>query len=169
MARAELKILIGLHRAVNDLDRRTAQLAAAAGLTLGQFAVLEALYHKGDLTVGQVQEAILSSSGTIPLIVGKLEQRGLLTRRQDGADRRRFILSLTEKGRAQIAALYPRNEEMIVRQMECWSAAEQQTLAALLRRFGDREGACPPRAGRGRAETRTSSATDAARPQKGSI
>ena len=169
MSKPELNILIGLHRAVNYIDRQSARIFSEYDLTMGQFAVLEALYHKGDLTVGQVQEAILSSSGTIPLIVGKLEQRGLLTRRQDGADRRRFILSLTEAGRAQIAALYPRNEEMIVRQMECWSAAEQQTLAALLRRFGDREGACPPRAGRGRAETRTSSATDAARPQKGSI
>ena len=77
MSKPELKILIGMHRTANAIDRKTAQIAGAYGLTLGQFSVLEALYHKGDLTVGQVQEAILSTSGTIPVIVGKLEKEGM--------------------------------------------------------------------------------------------
>lgn len=64
-------------------------MVAEYNLTLGQFAVLEALYHKGDLTVGQVQRAILSSSGTVPVIVGNLEKRGYLARQTDEADRRR--------------------------------------------------------------------------------
>jgi MarR family 2-MHQ and catechol resistance regulon transcriptional repressor len=136
MAKPELKILIGLHRTANAIDRKTAQIAAEYDLTLGQFAVLEALFHKGDLTVGQVQEAILSSSGTIPLIVGKLEQRGYLTRCQDKEDRRRWNLHLTEAGRAVIAAVYPQNEEMIIRQMDCWTEEEKNTLVTLLQRFG---------------------------------
>ena len=102
--------------------------------------MLEALYHKGDLTVGQVQSAILSTSGTIPLIVGKLEQRGYLTRRQDEADRRRWNLHLTETGRAVIAEVYPQNEDMIVRQMDCWTAEEKDTLVSLLQRFGGTHG-----------------------------
>lgn len=53
---AELKILIGMHRAVNKIDGKTIKIVKQYGLSLGQFAVLEALYHKGDMTVGQVQE-----------------------------------------------------------------------------------------------------------------
>lgn len=136
MAKPELKILIGLHRAANAIDRQTARIAAAYGLTLGQFAVLEALYHKGDLTVGQVQAAILSTSGTIPLIVGKLEQRGYLTRCEDAGDRRCRVLHLTEAGRRLIAEVYPQNEAMILRQMDCWTDAEKQTLVSLLKRYG---------------------------------
>ncbi|WP_235899151.1 MarR family transcriptional regulator [Suipraeoptans intestinalis] len=45
-------------------------------MTLSQFAVLEALYSKGDLTVGEVREKILSSVGTIPVIVNNLVGRG---------------------------------------------------------------------------------------------
>ena len=135
MAKPELKILIGLHRAANAIDRKTARIAAEYGLTLGQFAVLEALYHKGDLTVGQVQDAILSTSGTIPLIVGKLEAQGYLTRRQDAGDRRRWILSLTGEGRALIAEVYPLNEKMILEQMECWTGEEKEVLVSLLQRF----------------------------------
>lgn len=135
MAKPELKILIGLHRTANAIDRKTAQIASGYGLTLGQFAVLEALYHKGDLTVGQVQDAILSTSGTIPLIVGKLEAQGYLTRRQDAGDRRRWILSLTGEGRALIAEVYPLNEKMILEQMECWTGEEKEVLVSLLQRF----------------------------------
>lgn len=137
MAKPELKILIGLHRTANAIDRKTARIAAAYGLTLGQFAVLEALYHKGDLTVGQVQAAILSTSGTIPLIVNKLEQRGYLTRCQDEKDRRCWVLHLTEAGRKLIAEVYPQNEEMILRQMDCWTEEEKATLVSLLKRYGE--------------------------------
>ncbi len=141
MSKPELKILIGLHRAANAIDRQTARLAAPFGLTLGQFAVLEALYHKGDLTVGQVQQAILSTSGTIPLIVAKLEQQGYVTRTQDEEDRRRWILHLTDEGRELIAEVYPLNETMILRQMDCWSDEEKETLVTLLKRFGGNHGA----------------------------
>ena len=55
----DLKILIALHRVVNAVDSKTAKLVKAYGLSLGQFAVLEALYHKGEMTVGQVQKKIL--------------------------------------------------------------------------------------------------------------
>jgi MarR family 2-MHQ and catechol resistance regulon transcriptional repressor len=140
MAKPELKILIGLHRAANAVDRKTSQIAAEYGLTLGQFAVLEALYHKGDLTVGQVQEAILSTSGTIPVIVGRLEQQGYLTRRRDEGDRRCWILHLTEPGRALIAEVYPKNEDMIIRQMDCWTDEEKDELVSLLKRFGGKNG-----------------------------
>lgn len=140
MSKPELRVLIGLHRAVNETDRQTSRAMAPFGLTLGQFAVLEALYHKGDLTVGQVQEAILSSSGTIPLIVNNLEKRGLLVRRSDEADRRRCFLSLTEAGRGLIAEAYPVNEALIIEQMDCWTDSEKEALASLLKRFGEKNG-----------------------------
>jgi len=140
MAKTELKILIGLHRTANEIDRQTARLMADYDLTLGQFAVLEALYHKGNLTVGEVQRAILSSSGTIPLIINHLGKRGLLIRQEDEEDHRRCILSLTEEGRKLISEAYPPNEAIIIREMECWTADEKETLAALLKKFGGAHG-----------------------------
>ena len=138
MARLELKALIGLHRTVNAIDRESARVCSAAGLTLGQFAVLEALFHKGDLTVGQVQEKILSSSGTIPLIVGNLEKQGYLVRRRDEADKRCRILHLTPKGEEVVARVFPENEKVIVEATSCWSDEEKQQLVSLLEKFGGR-------------------------------
>lgn len=98
MAENSLKVFIGLHRVVNYIDREISKVHKDHGLTMGQFGVLEVLYHKGDLSIGEVQDKILSSSGTIPVIVGNLEKRGLIEKRPDSNDRRKTILSLTDKG-----------------------------------------------------------------------
>lgn len=137
MAKPELKILIGLHRAVNYIDRQSAKLFSGYGLTMGQFAVLEALYHKGDLTVGQVQEKILSSSGTIPLIINNLEKRNLLARLPDPCDKRRCILHITKEGSALLAEVYPQNEAKIIELMKLWSPEEKEQLVYLLKKLGE--------------------------------
>ena len=141
MAKQELKILIGIHRMANAIDRKTSRLLQPYQLTLGQFAVLEALYHKGDMAVGQVQEKILSSSGTIPLIIQNLETRGLLVRLKDEADRRRCILQLTEPGRALIEEVYPQNESMILNEFQIDSEEEKAELTSLLKKYkGENDG-----------------------------
>lgn len=131
------KIAIGLYRAVNHIERHTAKIYAKYGLTIGQFAVLEALYHKGDLTVGQVQEKILSSSGTIPVITRHLEERGFIEKLSDPNDKRKNILHLTSKGLDLIKKVYPENEKELIKLMQCWSLEEQKLLQALLKKYGD--------------------------------
>lgn len=138
MAKTEMKILIGLHRAVNSIDRQSARIFAEYQLTMGQFAVLEALYHKGDMTVGQVQEKILSSSGTIPLIINNLEKRGYLIRMEDETDKRRCILHITQSGQALMAEVYPRNEARIIELMDAWTDEEKEQLAILLKKHGEK-------------------------------
>ena len=128
-------ILIGMHRMINQIDRKTAHIAAEYDLTLSQFGVLEALYHVGDLTVGEVKEKILSTDGTIPVVVKNLEKRGLLFRKQDPRDRRKSILSLTEQGRKVISEAYPANERMIQEQMSVWTKEEKMQISDLLRKF----------------------------------
>lgn len=136
MSKTEMKILIGLHRAVNYIDRQSARIFTQYDLTMGQFAVLEALYHKGDMTVGQVQEKILSTSGTIPLIVKNLEKRGYLTRWVDPDDKRCCILHITDQGQELIARVYPENEKKIIELMKYWTPEEQEQLVVLLKKFG---------------------------------
>lgn len=106
--REDSYLIIALHRLVKDLDRETAAISSAHGLTLPQFAVLEALLSKGGLTVGEIKKAVLSSNGTIPVVIGNLQKMGLVERAQDPADHRRSIVSLTKEGRALIERIAPR-------------------------------------------------------------
>lgn len=138
MSKTEMKVLIGLHRAINHIDRQSAGIFAEYNLTMGQFAVLEALYHKGDMTIGQVQEKILSTSGTIPVIIRNLEKRGYLIRLEDMQDKRRCILHITEAGEELIAKVYPENETRIIESMDIWTSEDKERLAVLLKKYGDK-------------------------------
>ena len=68
MGRTEMKILIGLHRNVNALDKKTSKIAAEYNLTFSQFMVLEALYSKGDMSVGEVRETALTTKTLFPSV-----------------------------------------------------------------------------------------------------
>lgn len=136
MGQEEMKIVIGLHRNTNELDRQTGRIAGKYGLTLSQFAVLEALYSKGDLTVGEVREKILSSVGTIPVIVNNLVGRGYVERLADQKDKRLCILHLTEEGRSVIQQAAPKNREMIREKMKELTAEEKKQLLFLLKKLG---------------------------------
>lgn len=134
----ELKILIGMHRNVNKIDRKTAAIAAEYGLTFSQFAVLEVLYSKGDMTVGMVRERILSSMGTIPLIINNLVKRNYVERISDAKDRRRCILHLTDEGLEVIKKVAPKNARMIAEHIAVLSEEEREQLLYLMKKLGDR-------------------------------
>ncbi len=135
LSREDSIIVIGLHRIVADMDRRTKQICKKHGLTLGQFAVLEALSSKGELTVGQVKEAVLSTDGTIPVITGNLEKQGFIEKRQDAEDKRKFILSLTGKGREIIEEVSPENYKMLAGVLGAFTEDEKKFLNQLIRKY----------------------------------
>lgn len=136
MARTELGIFIGMSRTLNKINRTTSRIYNSYGLTTPQFGVLEALYHKGDLSIGEVQEKTLSSSGTIPVIVRNLEREGLLEKTRDEGDGRKFILHITDKGRDLMDRVYPENERAIISMMEVWTEEEKEELLACMKVFG---------------------------------
>ncbi|HEY2848550.1 MAG TPA: MarR family transcriptional regulator, partial [Gemmatimonadaceae bacterium] len=57
-------------------------------LTPAEFAVLEALYHKGPQLLGEIQKRVLVSSGGMTFLVDRLAKRGLAERRECSSDRR---------------------------------------------------------------------------------
>lgn len=136
--KTEMKILIGLHRNVSAIDKKTLKLAKDHGLSFSQFMVLEALYSKGDMTVGQVRDKILSSMGTIPLVVKNLVKQGYVERREDPDDKRVCILHLTEEGRDIISKIAPKNEELVVDSMKNLTKEEKEELLYLLKKLGGR-------------------------------
>src|ERR671927_981383 len=70
------------------------------------FAVLEALLHKGPLPINEIGKKVLLTSGSITVAVDRLESKGLVERRASGADRRARIVHLTKQGKDMIARVY---------------------------------------------------------------
>src|SRR6266566_10012943 len=68
---------------------------AKTGLCLTDFAALEALLHKGPLTISEIQEKVLLASGSMTAAVDRLEKLGLVVRKSTAKDRRARVVQLT--------------------------------------------------------------------------
>lgn len=130
-----MAVYISMSRVINTLRRENNKLILKHNLTLGQFAVMEALYSKGRLSTGEVMEKILSTSGNIPVIVKNLEKDGFITREQDESDKRRFILDLTDKGRDLMDVIVPENLKFMDELISLWDDEDKKDLIILMNKF----------------------------------
>jgi len=135
---AALDAYIKLMRAADSVTARLEPIMASAGLTVGQFGTLEALLHLGPLCQRDLGRKLLRSNGNITVVVGNLALRGLVRRSRRRDDRRFITVSLTDKGRRLISALFPRHVSLIVREMDPLSAREQAELGRRCRLVGRR-------------------------------
>ncbi len=113
MSIAEEKLLIALSRLRNLLFRDLDIIFTENHLTTTQFAVLEVLYHKGDLCVGDIQRLILGTSGNVPLVIKNLRKDDLVSTHKGETDGRITMVSLTPKGLALIQKVYPLQKERL--------------------------------------------------------
>ncbi|HLO33317.1 MAG TPA: MarR family transcriptional regulator [Anaerolineales bacterium] len=137
--RAEMRALdtfIKLTRCTNSLLMRLAECNTIGGLTPSQFAVLEALYHLGPMTQGEVSQKVLKSGSNITTVIDNLERDGLVRRQRDEQDRRVIHIHLTEVGSRKIETVLPGHVEALVREFSVLSAGEQKTLAELCKKLG---------------------------------
>jgi MarR family transcriptional regulator, 2-MHQ and catechol-resistance regulon repressor len=125
-----------LMRAAESVTGRVARAMAAFDLTVSQFGVLEALYHKGPLCQRDLGEKILKSTGNMTLVIDNLEKRGLARRERDTDDRRYFTVHLTAEGTTVIAQAFARVEESIVDEMSSLTPSEQEQLGSLCKKLG---------------------------------
>lgn len=100
-----------------------------------EFAVLEVLYHKGPLPLGEIRDRILVTGASTTYVVKKLEARGLMRRRTSTEDQRVVFGELTSKGRALIAEVFPAHVQRLQQVMAGLSAAQKGDAVRLLRRL----------------------------------
>jgi len=102
-----LKLWVVLARAYQAMAERDRRDLENHGLYGSEFAVLEALFYKGPLTLGEVGRKVLLTSGSITHVVDKLEARELVARRRCAEDQRVTYAELTEAGRELVAGIFP--------------------------------------------------------------
>jgi len=101
------------------------------------FAVLEALLHKGPLPVNEIGKKVLLTSGSITVAVDRLEAKGLVERRAHWTDRRARIVHLTKDGGKLITRVYTDHAADMERLASAsLTRAERKTLISLLKKIG---------------------------------
>jgi len=131
-----LKTYVKLMRATESMTARAHRQLSTFGLTFSQFGVLEALYHLGPMSQSEIGHKILRSSGNMTMVIDNLEKRKLVRRERNQADRRFYIIHLTEAGEKMISKIFPSHAAEITRELDVLTPAEQQTLGRLCKKLG---------------------------------
>lgn len=126
-------VLTRAYAAVNAVAREDIR---SHGLTEGEFSVLELLFHKGPVLLGEIQRRVLVSSGGITFLVDRLAEKGLVERRDCPSDRRARFAVLTEAGEALLARIFPLHARRMADAVAALDPDERAQATALLKRLG---------------------------------
>ncbi|RPI51945.1 MAG: MarR family transcriptional regulator [Acidobacteria bacterium] len=80
------------------LQRRSKSMATALGITGPQRLVIRIVGRFPSIHAKQLAEILHLHPSSLTALVKRLERRGLILRRPDGRDRRRWLLGLTRQG-----------------------------------------------------------------------
>ena len=130
---ATLQLIIALARALQAIERGVGPHLVQCGLSLTEFAVLEVLYHKGALALGDIRDRILVTGASTTYVVKKLEERGLMRRRACAEDQRVVFGELTAKGRTLIDKVFPGHVERLRLVTAGLSVSQKREASRLLR------------------------------------
>lgn len=121
------------HRALSLLAEES---IAKAGLCLTDFAALEALLHKGPLTISEIQGKVLLASGSMTAAIDRLEKLGLVVRKPSAKDRRERMVELTGEGKRVAASCFEKHSKDLEALMSVLSEKEKGQIYGSLKKLG---------------------------------
>jgi DNA-binding MarR family transcriptional regulator len=114
----------------NEIRKR---LKAAFGETLPQFDLMAQLErHPGNLTMGELSQRLMVTSGNVTGLVDRLIRRGMVQRIPSPTDRRILYVTLTHKGRTLFRTMASRHERWVKELLGNLDNADVERLMELL-------------------------------------
>ena len=129
------RLLIALARSHRALAAAVEGSIAQLGLCLSDFMLLEALLHKGPLTISDIQEKVLLASGSMTAAVDRLEDKGLLRRKSVEGDRRMRMIELTPKGARTAQSAYDKHAADLEDLLSVLDDSEKERLYSALKKI----------------------------------
>ncbi len=121
-----------LTKVYHKLDRASAEHLSTYGLSVGQFDVLAQVGAHEGITQKELAENLQVTKSNICQILGRMEERGLVSRRQEGRAKRLF---LTEEGRRLFDEVVLSQEELIGRLLSSVPSEDHYLLSKTLGRL----------------------------------
>ena len=130
-------VFLVMWKAVHAVEAYAERSVAESEMCGSDFAVLEALLHKGPLPINEIGKKVLLTSGSITVAVDRLEAKDLVERRASGTDRRAKIVHLTKTGKDLITRVYTNHAADMERLASAsLTRTERETLIRLLKKIG---------------------------------
>ncbi|MFP1631180.1 MarR family winged helix-turn-helix transcriptional regulator [Zhengella sp. ZM62] len=129
--------LIALRRILRATEFNARALAKATGLTVPQLIVLEIVARNDRVAPKTIAAQAGVGQATATTLIDKLERRGLVSRTRGQRDKRIVWVSVTEEGRAVLAAAPDPLQRIFARQFSDLPDWEQAMVLSVLERVGD--------------------------------
>ena len=102
------------------------------GLSPAQMHAIEIIGQEKSLRMKELAEKMGVTTGSLTVMVDRLEQNGFLARKPHESDRRSFLVVLTDKGKKHFKKHHQYHLKLTQDAMAALSPAEQQQFAAAL-------------------------------------
>jgi MarR family 2-MHQ and catechol resistance regulon transcriptional repressor len=123
-------------KAMQAITRYALANLQETGLGFSDFAVLEALLHKGPLPVNVIGPKVNLTPGSISVAVDRLVAKGLVSRAETSRDRRVRIVALTPRGKSLITPIFRAHAATMEKVFSGLSRDEMRQLEQHLKRIG---------------------------------
>lgn len=126
------RILDAVRRIVRELRVSARAAEAKVGLSGAQLFVLSRLAEARGLSLGELAERTLTDPSSVSVVVRRLTEAGLATRKRSPEDERRVELAITPAGRALLRKAPAAAQERLVVAIAKLGPTKKHTLATLL-------------------------------------
>jgi len=123
-------------KAMQAITRYALANLEETGLGLSDFAVLEALLHKGPLPVNVIGPKVNLTPGSISVAVDRLLAKGFVSRTESAEDRRVRVVALTARGKSVITPIFRAHVETMEKVFAGLSRVEIRQLEQQLKHIG---------------------------------
>lgn len=124
-----------LLRLANQRHTAIFQNQMISDLTPTQFAAMARLAQHGKCSQNQLGRYAAMDIATIKGVVDRLRQKGLVRTEPSQEDKRRSLVSLTERGRDQMRELFDAGQSVTEETLAPLDHTERQTFVRLLRKL----------------------------------
>ena len=141
-----IRLMDELRQVANLMRRVTEQGVASSGLSLAKYRLLmdllyqERIEDRCEMNPSEISERQGTTRNTVSALIRDLEDDGLVTRRLDQSDRRRFNITLTTAGRERVLAHASDHLQVVTHCFDVLSQDEKDTLGQLLAKLSNGSG-----------------------------
>jgi DNA-binding MarR family transcriptional regulator len=132
LRRPDLLAWLRLARVFQKVERDSSEHLRGWDLSVAQFDVLARVGATEGIVQQELADALLVTKGNVCQLLDRMEDRGLISRRQEGRANRLF---LTDAGRRLFAEVVPAHEVVIAERFSVLSKKEQERLRQLLHKL----------------------------------
>lgn len=132
---SSIKAMVVMRKAFRSINSKLADSFVENQLTPTQFSVLEVLYTKGTMKIGELIDNILATSGNMTVVIKNMEKKGWVTRLVCPSDKRAYLVSLTDKGKTIIEKALPEHIQQVEDIFSVLDDKDCQDLIRILKKF----------------------------------